>query len=117
MDIKTKLAIIIGIFIVLFIVTHKGWGPEVPYPGEAINATYPEVGFCDGIEVTFWGKPTYASDPNMQHMAGDNCIVENQCRTWYPTAYKGEKKDIYCCTNVGLCYTDGVIKNDKTNIT
>lgn len=111
----------------MLLYTLRGWGPELPYPGQELRKScdtisdcdpsyscvnsrcineYPKEGECRGRTVTEWGRPTYHLDPKMQHMKGMDCWVPGQCQTWVPQAFEGDIQKLECCINTGVCYIE-----------
>jgi len=77
----------------------------VAFPRQTISETTPNasdswLGECRGIPVTFYGKPLYHLDPDMQHMAGHDCMMDIQCNKWSPAPDLVLK----CCQNNGECF-------------
>lgn len=95
------IALLIFGFVKLSAPTETPPAELTPAMAEPVAETY--QGDCDGSPVTFYGKPTYHLDPEMQHMAGLECCVDRQCNVWPPLGAK-EGQQFRCCLNKGECF-------------
>jgi len=94
---KTAIAIIVLILVVLTFTPS----PEAIVSTQDTTPASWEGECANGVIVTYVGKPLYDLDPEMEHMWGMDCMMDNQCRVWSPIPVRD---DLRCCAKTGVCY-------------
>ena len=103
MNKSTVIWVVIAIIAGLWLAAHPPSLETLPSPGQEFSAV---TGTCWGNEILIYGRPNYAADPAIEHMAGHPCYNPDQCRLWPPESYEGDINELYCCVPLGECVED-----------
>ena len=92
----------VGLVFLIFWLFHVSSPLNVSSEVPIKEVVYSPVGVdCGGQEVMSWGKPSFDSDPAMQHMVGVGCAQDRQCERWPPKGTTSGMTE--CCLNLGVC--------------